>query len=183
MRSGLIPIFISRDWKYVHRSWNMFGSWYKCLQQTFSLIPTPYLSNVHPSTLVHDGGDEVHVHLPGVKDPPPLLIVALLACTLARASCSLHTALQTTCCTAAGARVARTRAGAPTLLTTAEDGEVGVGFCTVYLGYAMWPQYGDSGFGVHRLHTIRPTILGISRSFWIWIAFFGVSVDVFWYNL
>ena len=96
-----------------------------------------FLSYLHPSPLVHDGGDEMHVHLHGVKDPPPLLVVALLACTLARAPCSLHTALQTTCCTAAVARVARTRTGAPTLLTTAKEGEVGGGFCTVYLRYAM----------------------------------------------
>ena len=106
-------------------------------EKAFIKVNIPCLSNLHPSPLVHDGGDEVHVHLPGVKDPPPLLVVALLACTLTRASCSLHAALQTTCCTAAGARVARTRAGAPTLLTTTEDGEVGGCFCTVYLGYAM----------------------------------------------
>ena len=102
-------------------------------------------TQAHPSPLAYDGGDEVHVHLHAVKEPPALLIVAGLAGTLARPCiCSLHTALQATHCTAAVSRSARTRAGAPALLTTFDNGQDRGGFLAVYLLNALGPQQGDS---------------------------------------
>ena len=76
-------------------------------------------TQAHPSPLAYDGGDEVHVHLHAVKEPPALLIVAGLARTLARPCIYiLHTALQATHCTTAVSRIARTGAGASALRTT-----------------------------------------------------------------
>ena len=105
-------------------------------------------TQAHPSPLAYDGGDEVHVHLHAVKEPPALLIVAGLARTLARPCiCSLHTALQATHCTAAVSRSARTRAGAPALRTTINNGQDGGGLLAVYLLNALGPQQGDSCSG------------------------------------